>query len=102
MQDLRGKGIFRYTGQREFTIFSTRLQYCEQRAGIICEQDIKLTGFYSNQHYPVPLRPVKYSDAEFDRTLVFITNTFKLKEETAHLYKYRWQIEFFLNGSNNI
>ena len=65
-------------------------------AGIICDQDIQLTGFYSNQHYPVPLRRVRFYDAEFDRTLIFLTNNFKLKAETvAQLYKHRWQIELF-------
>jgi IS4 transposase len=44
----------------------------------------------------VPLRRVRYYDAEFDRTLVFLTNNFKLKAETvAQLYKHRWQIELF-------
>ncbi len=67
-----------------------------KEAGIICDQNIQLTGFYSNQHYPVPLRRVRYYDAEFDRTLVFLTNNFKLKAETvAQLYKHRWQIELF-------
>ena len=67
-----------------------------KEAGIICDQDIQLTGFYSNQHYPVPLRRVRFYDAELDRTLIFLTNNFKLNAETVtQLYKHRWQIELF-------
>jgi hypothetical protein len=65
-----------------------------KEAGIICDQDIQLKGFYSNQHYPIPLRRIRFYDSEYDRTLVFLTNNFKLKAETvAQLYKHRWQIE---------
>lgn len=64
--------------------------------GIICDQDIQLKGFYSTQYYPTPLRRVRFYDEEQDRTLVFLTNNFKLKAETvAQLYKHRWQIELF-------
>jgi len=43
-----------------------------KEAGIICDQDIRLKGFYSNQHYPAPMRRVRFYDAEYDRTLVFL------------------------------
>lgn len=65
-------------------------------SGVICDQDICLKGFYSNQYYPASLRRIRFYDPEYDRTLVFLTNNFKLKAETiAQLYKHRWQIELF-------
>lgn len=86
--------VIRAKENLQFSRLDSRI--ANKEAGIICDQDIQLTGFYSNQHYPVPLRRVRYYDAEFDRTLVFLTNNFKLKAETvAQLYKHRWQIELF-------
>lgn len=86
--------VIRAKENLQFSRLDSRIAHKE--AGIICDQDIQLTGFYSNQHYPMPLRRVRYYDAEFDRTLVFLTNNFKLKAETvAQLYKHRWQIELF-------
>lgn len=67
-----------------------------KESGVICDQDICLKGFYSNQYYPASLRRIRFYDPEYNRTLVFLTNNFKLKAETvAQLYKHRWQIELF-------
>ncbi len=64
--------------------------------GTICDQTIRLSGFYSAQHYPDKLRRIKHYDAETDRTFVFLTNNFLLPSSTiAQLYKCRWQIELF-------
>jgi len=68
----------------------------DKRLGIICDQDIKLTGIKSSQRYPDPLRRIRFYDAEFERTFVFLTNNFKLKAVTVtKLYKHRWKIELF-------
>jgi len=62
----------------------------DKRLGIICDQDIKLTGIKSSQRYPDPLRRIRFYDAEFERTFVFLTNNFKLKAVTVtKLYKHR-------------
>jgi hypothetical protein len=61
-----------------------------------CDQKIKLKGFYSNKHYPLLLRRIKYYDSEFDRTFVFLTNNKKLKPLTiGNLYKTRWYVDLF-------
>lgn len=94
IKDEKAYFVIRAKENLQFSRLDSRI--ANKEAGIICDQDIQLTGFYSNQHYPVPLRRVKYYDAEFNRTLVFLTNNFKLKAETvAQLYKHRWQIELF-------
>ena len=64
--------------------------------GILCDQDIMLTGIKSSIRYPEHLRRIKFYDSEFDRTFVFLTNNFKLNAETVtQLYKHRWGIELF-------
>jgi hypothetical protein len=40
---------------------------------LICDQDVELTVFYSQQSYPARLRRIRYRDAE-GRGLVFLTN----------------------------
>lgn len=64
--------------------------------GIICDQKIRLNGFYAQQDFPVIMRRIKFYDAENDRVLVFLSNNFDLKAtEIAQLYKHRWKIELF-------
>jgi hypothetical protein len=67
----------------------------ERAAGIICDQIGTLTGFYSIQDYPTPLRRVRIKDDE-GKTLVFLTNNIDLPARTiADLYRCRWQVELF-------
>lgn len=64
--------------------------------GLLCDQTVVLTGFYTAQHYPDKLRRIKYHDAQTDKRFVFLTNNFSLPALTiAELYRYRWQIELF-------
>jgi hypothetical protein len=68
----------------------------DKSLGIICDQEIMLTGINSSQRYPDHLRRIRFYDAEFERTFVFLTNNFKLKAGTVtQLYKHRWKIELF-------
>jgi hypothetical protein len=68
----------------------------ENANGIICDQTIRLNGFYALKDFPVRMRRIKFYDAENDRLLVFLSNNFELKAtEIAQLYKHRWKIELF-------
>lgn len=68
----------------------------DKAIGVICDQDILLTGINSKTRYPELLRRIKFYDAEFERTFVFLTNNFKVKAQTVtQLYKHRWGIELF-------
>ncbi len=68
----------------------------DKSLGIICDQEIILTGVLSSGKYPEPLRRIRFYDVEFERTFVFLTNNFKLKAITVtQLYKHRWKIELF-------
>ena len=71
-------------------------QRVDRSRGIICDQTIRLTGFYPSKDYPDTLRRIKYRDVEHEKYLVFITNNFLLPSLTiAQLYKCRWQVELF-------
>lgn len=64
--------------------------------GVMCDQTIRLNGYYALKDFPVRMRRIKFYDAENDRVLVFLSNNFDLKAtEIAQLYKHRWKIELF-------
>lgn len=70
--------------------------HVDRSTGILYDQTIMLTGFYSANDYPDKLRRIKYYDAETEKTLVFLTNNFSLPALTiAQLYRCRWQVELF-------
>jgi hypothetical protein len=63
--------------------------------GVICDQLVELTVFYSHQGYPERLRRIRYRDSE-GRRLVFLTNHLSLPSRTVcDLYRQRWQVELF-------
>ena len=73
----------------------------DKSLGIICDQEIILTGVLSSEKYPEPLRRIRFYDVEFERTFVFLTNNLKLKAITVtQLYKHRWKIELFFKWIN--
>ena len=68
----------------------------DRSTGLICDQTIVLTGFYSHQDFDTPLRRIKFKDPKTGKRLVFLTNNFTLKAITiADLYRCRWQVELF-------
>jgi IS4 transposase len=68
----------------------------DRSTGLICDQTIVLTGFYTRQGFDRPLRRIKFNDPETGKSLVFLTNNFVLSALTiAKLYKYRWQVEIY-------
>jgi hypothetical protein len=68
----------------------------KKKTGVLCDQTIRLNGFYTKQDFPIRMRRIKFYDAENDRVLIFLSNNFELKAtEIAQLYKHRWKIELF-------
>jgi len=68
----------------------------DRRTGLICDQAIVLTGFYSKQDFDTPLRRVRFKDPATGKRLVFLTNNFTLPAFTiTELYRCRWQVELF-------
>ena len=68
----------------------------DRSTGLICDQTIVLTGFYSKQDFDTALRRVRFKDPITGKRLVFLTNNFTLPALTiADLYRCRWQVELF-------
>lgn len=68
----------------------------DRRTGLICDQTIVLTGFYSKKDFDTPLRRVRFKDPATGKRLVFLTNNFTLPALTiTELYRCRWQVELF-------
>ena len=68
----------------------------DRSTGLICDQTIVLTGFYSKQDFDTPLRRVRFKDPTSGKRLVFLTNNFILPAFTiTELYRCRWQVELF-------
>jgi hypothetical protein len=68
----------------------------DKTTGLVCDQTVTLTGFYSHQGFSAPLRRVRFNDPETGKRLVFLSNNFALPALTiTHLYRQRWQIELF-------
>lgn len=67
----------------------------ERSTGLICDQTITLSVFYSKVGYPEPLRRIRFKTDE-GKTLVFLSNNFELPAlAITELYRCRWQVELF-------
>ena len=77
----------------------TRRRYSHpinKTTGLVCDQSVLLTGFYSRQGFESPLRRIRFKDPTSGKTLIFLTNNFALPALTiTQLYRQRWQIELF-------
>ena len=68
----------------------------ERTQGILCDQTVALSGFYSHKHYPHHLRRIRFKDPDTQQTLIFLNNLFGPPAKTiCELYKARWQVELF-------
>jgi len=80
-------------GMDAHRVYSTRT---DRSTGVICDQAIRLNGFYVSKDYPEHLRRIRFKDPDSGKTLVFLTNNTTLPPLTiAALYKSRWQVELF-------
>ena len=65
-------------------------------AGLVSDQDIRLTGALVSKDYPEMMRMVVYEDFATNNVYRFLTNNFVIEALTvAELYRERWQIELF-------
>jgi len=68
----------------------------DRARGVICDQTVTLSGFYSKKRYPHHLRRIRFKDPETGKTLIFLTNLFGPPATTiCELYKARWKVELF-------
>ena len=71
-------------------------QTVNRRTGLICDQTVVLTGYYSHKGFDAPFRRIRFKDPQSGKRLVFLTNNFVLPALTiTRLYRLRWQIELF-------
>lgn len=67
----------------------------DRTSGVICDQLVEFTVFYSQKDYPERLRRIAYRDEE-GRRVIFLTNNMVLPPLTiCELYRMRWQVELF-------
>jgi hypothetical protein len=50
----------------------------DRATGLVCDQIVVLSGFYSREGYKAPLRPIKFNDPETGKRLVFLAKNFAL------------------------
>ena len=69
----------------------------DKGSGVLSDETIRLTGYYSTRKYPDTLRLVAYEDFESGKVYHFLTNNVSIKDPLtiAELYRERWQIELF-------
>ena len=69
----------------------------DKGSGVLYDETIRLTGYYSTRKYPDTLRLVVYEDFETGKVDRFLTNDFAIEDPLtiAELYRERWQIELF-------
>jgi len=68
----------------------------DRSTGLICDQTVVLTVFYSKKGFETPLRRIRFRDPETGKRLVFLTNNFALPALTiTQLYQLRWRVELF-------
>lgn len=85
---IRGKSNLR--AQRRYS------HLVDRTTGLICDQTIVLTGFYSLKGFETPLRRIRFNDPKTGKRLIFLTNNFVLPALTiTELYRCRWQVELF-------
>ncbi len=92
----QGQAFFVTRAKRGFNFQRRYSHKVDKSTGLLCDQTIVLTGFYSTKDYPEPLRRIRYYDVENDKRIIFLTNNFDLPALTiAQLYKARWKVELF-------
>lgn len=97
--------LFRLTQQLCFFVTRAKSNLRRQRiyshpvdkdTGLLCDQTISLTNYYTSKDYPEKLRRIKFLDPVTQQRLTFLTNNFTLPAITiTKLYKSRWQVELF-------
>jgi hypothetical protein len=96
LYSLENKGVFFVTRLKSNSRFRIIKRRSHAQSNICADQIIELTGYYTRQNYPGPLRRVVAKDPETKKRIVLLTNQLEWSPATiAAIYKDRWQIEIF-------
>lgn len=92
------KGAYFVTRARDNMTYEV-IEYrpVDKGSGVLSDETIRLTRYYSTRKYPDTLRFVAYEDFETGKVYHFLTNNFSIEDPLtiAELYSKRWQIELF-------
>ncbi len=68
----------------------------DRARGIVRDQTVALSGYYSGRRYPRHLRRIRFKDPQTQKTLAFPTKRFDPPPlAICELYEARWQVELF-------
>ena len=97
LYDLHEAGSFFVTRAKSNLKAERRYSHPVDRAtGLICDQTVILSGFYSHKGFPFRSVASSTSIRRPDKRLIFLTNQFGLPAlSIADLYRCRWQVELF-------
>ena len=103
LHEFHAGGAFFVTRTKRGVLFRRRYSHAvDIGTDVRSDHTVVLASIASRKHYPNPLRRVHFFDAEHHRHLRFLSNNFDLPALTiCKLYKSRWQVELFLNGSSS-
>ena len=92
----QGLAVFVTRAKKNFQFRRLYSHKIDKTTGLICDQTIRLTGYYASKDYPDKLRRIRYRDSKTGKVLTFLTNNTTLSALTiADLYRCRWQVELF-------
>jgi hypothetical protein len=97
LHHIHQSGAFFVTRAKKNSRFRRRYSRpVDQSTGLLFDQTVVLSGFYSRREYLDVLRRIGYRDPETGKKLVFLTNNFTVAALLiAQLYRARWKIELF-------
>ena len=94
IQENRAFFVTRAKDNMQYTVESSSPVDIE--SGVISDERVSLTGYFSGKYFPEPFRMVTYEDYATDVVYRFITNNTMLDPLTiSELYRERWQVELF-------
>jgi len=92
----QSQAFFITRARKDFRFQRIAANPVDKLTGLRCDQTIRLVSFYTAKFYSEQLRRICLRDAETEKTLVFLTNNFRLPALTiTELYRCRWQVELF-------
>jgi Transposase DDE domain len=94
---------FFVVGTKETVLLQRRYSHAvDKTTGVRSDHTVILTSFESASVYPDAFRRVTYLDVETKKRFKFLTNNFTLPAHViAQIYKSRWVVESFFNGSSS-
>jgi len=95
INDIEAYFVIRQRGNLQYEVVSES-DTMHNADGVLSDQVIRLTNYFTKQKYPAVLRRIIYYAADKNKTFVYLTNNMEITAtEVALLYKYRWRVELF-------